>query len=409
MTLYIGIDWSEQKHDVVMLNAAGGIVVQMSISHSQAGFYALEEARRKTGVEAADCIVGLETQHNAIVDFLWEQGYEHVYILPPRTTQSSRYRFKASPAHTDQDDAELIAELLRVELHRFRPWHPGSDLTQAIRSKVKFMLFQTRQIIRLTNRLRAVLLRYHPAVVQVFSALDTQIALKFIQAYPTPQSVACLDWAEFQAFARKCHYPCPTQLASRFARLKQLFPRASTGIVQAYQDEAVFLSQQALLAVQIKVQTLRELSSLYRQHPDYPIYASLPQLGDFLGPAMLSMLGDDRQRFPTANTVQVQAGTAPTTQRSGKHTFVTFRRACDRNFQLFAQKWAKASLRSSVWANTYYHQILPHAHSESHALRCLANRWLAILWRLWVNRQCYDETLHLTRHTQRMKPIQANA
>lgn len=405
MSLYIGIDWSERKHDLVLMNAAGGIVLRMTIPHSQKGFFTFDDARQKTGVMAKDCVVGLETQHNQIIDFLWEQGYEQVYILPPHTTESSRHRFKASPAHNDQDDAELIAELLRVELHRFRPWHPGVPLTQAIRSKVKFILFETRQIVRLTNRLRAVLLRYYPAALHVFGSLETQIALKFIQIYPTPQTVAQLSFAEFQTFAKQCRYPNPARLASRFACLKQDFPQSPAGVILAYQDEAIALAEQALLAVQTKIRILHELDELYHQHPDHPIYDSLPQVGELLGPALLAMMGDDRQRFPTANSVQVQAGTAPATQRSGKRSFITFRRACNRDFQLFAQQWAKASLRSSLWANTYYQQVLQHSRSESHALRCLANRWLAILWRLWMNHQRYDEELHLACHAKRMQPI----
>jgi transposase len=405
MSLYIGIDWSERKHDLVMMNAAGEVVLRKTIAHSQKGFVEFDEARQRLGITAEDCVIGLETQHNLIVDFLWGQGYGQVYILPPHATQSSRHRFKSSPAHDDQDDAELIADLLRVDLHRFRPWKPGSALTQAIRSRVKFVIFETRQIVRLTNRLRAVLLRYYPAAMHVFSGLDTQIALKFIQSYPIPQLAAQLEFSEFQSFAKQCHYPNPTKLMGRFARLKQAFPQTPTGIVDAYQAEAIALTEQILLTVQTKVRTLHELGILYRQHPDHPIYDSLPQAGDFLGPALLAMLGDDRGRFPTANSLQVQAGTAPTTQRSGKHTFIAFRRACDRDFQMVAQQCAKASLHSSLWANSYFMQAVRRSHSLSHALRCLANRWLAILWRLWMEHQTYDESLHLARHARRISPI----
>jgi transposase len=164
------------------------------------------------------------------------------------------------------------------------------------------------------------------------------------------------------------------------------------------------LAEMALGMVRTRLKELTRLGELYLQHPDYAIFHSLPDAGEFLEPALLAMLGDERARFPTANSLQVQAGTCPTTERSGKYTHASFRRACDRDFQHIAQQWAKATLRSSVWANTYFRDVLPHSHSESHALRCLANRWLAILWRLWFEHKTYDENYHLERHAQRAKP-----
>ncbi len=35
MQVYIGIDWSEKKHDVVWMNDEGAVVTQMVIEHTQ--------------------------------------------------------------------------------------------------------------------------------------------------------------------------------------------------------------------------------------------------------------------------------------------------------------------------------------------------------------------------------------
>jgi transposase len=126
MTLYIGIDWSGKKHDVVICNSKGAILASMVIAHSQEGFWQLEQLRRRLGVEVYECVIGLETAPNILIDFLWGQGYMHIYVLLPSTVKSMRGRFKSSGAHDDTQDAELIAEVLRVERDRFRPWHPGS-------------------------------------------------------------------------------------------------------------------------------------------------------------------------------------------------------------------------------------------------------------------------------------------
>jgi transposase len=87
---------------------------------------------------------------------------------------------------------------------------------------------------------------------------------------------------------------------------------------------------------------------LFEQHPDQAISRSLPGVGDILAPALLAHFGDDRDRSPTAESVQALAGTCPVTAQSGKRRIITFRTACDHRFRDIVQQWAKASLTQSV-------------------------------------------------------------
>jgi transposase len=404
MQVYIGIDWSENKHDIVMMNEAGVPIVRQTISHTPEGFLQLEATRRDLGVAPGDCLVGLETAHNLVIDFLWSRHYINVYVIPPNVVKSTRGRYGQSGARTDQSDALLLADLLRTDRARLQPWHPDSLLTRQMRAKVSLINHLTRSVVRLSNRLRAVLLRYYPAAVHVFSSLRTQIALELIRAYPTPQAAAALAFADFQAFARQHGYKQPKKLPACFARLQIAEPEATPETVLVFQDEAVQLATLLLDVVQAKNVAQRELKVLFWQHPDYPIFDSLPGAGDYLAPALLVKFGDDRQRFPSPASVQALAGTCPVTDSSGKRKVIRFRRACDREFRNIAQQWAVASKPESLWASTYWEQVRPHCDSDSHAYRCLANRWLAIAWKLWQTRQPYDEAYHLRQRALRSKP-----
>ena len=104
MKVYLGIDWSERKHDVCMINECGEVIQQLVIEHSPEGFLALDMARRKMEIEARECVVGLETAHNLLVDFLWDQGYEQVYVLPPNAVKSAQGRYRQSGAKNDASD-----------------------------------------------------------------------------------------------------------------------------------------------------------------------------------------------------------------------------------------------------------------------------------------------------------------
>ena len=74
MELYFGIDWSEHKHDVCVLNAAGAVLAQLTIPHRPAPFAALETLRRKLGVAPAACLISLETAHNLLIDLYLGTG-----------------------------------------------------------------------------------------------------------------------------------------------------------------------------------------------------------------------------------------------------------------------------------------------------------------------------------------------
>jgi transposase len=404
MKVYIGIDWSQNKHDLCILNQAGAYLAQLTIPHTPAGFWKIDETRKKLGVPIDACQIGVETAHNILLDFLWDQGYSPVFVLHPKMVKGSRGRFRSSAARDDTSDALLIADILRTDQGRLQAWQPDTSLTRQIRSRIKFTQFLTTEIVRLTNRQRAVLLRYYPVTLDLFSGLNTLIAQHFIREYPAPQAATSLGWDEFEDFLKRHRYPKKGLLPRILAQLQQSYPKATAGVIEACYPEAQSLAGMLLEMISTKKKMLKELGQLFNQHPDHEIYASLPGTGAFLQPALLSKFGDDRARFPTADRVQALAGTSPVTISSGKRRRVQFRHSCDHEFRHIAQQWAKSSLRTSIWANAYYTNIRPHCESESHAFRCLANRWLAILWRLWQDGQPYDETYHLRQRTLRSQP-----
>jgi transposase len=404
MGLYIGIDWSENKHDIVFMNEPGAAIARVTIPHTAKGFLHLVTECDKLGIEHATCVVGLETAHNILIDFLWTQQYKHVYVIPPSVVKGNRQRHRSSGARTDQSDAYLLADILRTDRGRLYPWHPDSLLTRQIRAKVSYIAYLTRNIVRTSNRLRSLLLRYYPAALSVFSSLQTQIRLQFICAYPTPQATAELTFAEFRTFAAQQGYKQPTKLAAHYAALQGPHPEPSLETESIYQQEGLQLARSLLQQIRAKNAAQRELGHLFARHPDAFIFDSLPGAGDLLAPGLLAKFGDDRRRFPAAGNVQALAGTCPVTESSGKRKVIRFRRACDREFRDLAQKWARASLSQSVWANAYWREVRPRCASNSHAYRCLANRWLAVAWKIWQTKQPYDEAYHLQQRAKHSEP-----
>ena len=138
MKVYIGIDWSEDKHDVCFLHERGEVLLMLHIPHTIAGFRQLDQACQSLGLGRQEVVIGLETAHNLLVDYLWDQGYEQIYVLPPSVVKSGQKRYRQSGAKDDSWDARLIADLLRTDQKRYPVWKPDLPLTRQIRAEVRF-------------------------------------------------------------------------------------------------------------------------------------------------------------------------------------------------------------------------------------------------------------------------------
>ena len=400
---YFGIDWSEDHHDLCIRNKAGARVSEIEFEHTLQGFELIEAERRKLDVPASECVVGIETSHNLLVDFLLDHGYV-VYIVPPQATDGYRNRQRSSGAHTDRSDAALLSDIMRTDRDSHRRLKPNKPLTRQMLALVRLIETLRRSIQRQENQLRAILHRIYPQALGLFSDLTAQISLQFLSAYPTAQEAQTLSLEAFGTFCREHHYTCPRLIPRRYAHLIEPAPEAAPAVVQAYRDQVCILAEVLLPQVRRRSRAKSRLRDLFQRHPDAFIFDSLPGAGELLAPSLLVKFGDHRDCFPTPASVQALAGTCPVTEWSGKRKSVKFRTGCDKEFRRITQQFAQASISESGWAAAYFNEGLPHWNSKSHAYRCLANRWMAIIWKIWQEREPYDEEYHLRQRALRRRP-----
>ena len=101
MQVYIGIDWSEEKHDIVFMNEAGAQIAYLCIPHRLEGFVQFNTMRDKLGLAVGECVIGIETAHSLLVDYLLNQTYPFIYVLPPNQVRANQGRFvRAGPKMT---------------------------------------------------------------------------------------------------------------------------------------------------------------------------------------------------------------------------------------------------------------------------------------------------------------------
>jgi transposase len=138
----------------------------------------------------------------------------------------------------------------------------------------------------------------------------------------------------------------------------------------------------------------RRIEELFARHPDHNLFGSLPELGTKLAPRLLAEVGSDRSRFETASALQCYAGTAPVTIQSGQMSKCVMRHACHDGLRHAVHLWANLSRQKCAWAETYYQTHREKGKSHACALRCLGQRWLKILWRIWQSGDLYNADRH---------------
>jgi transposase len=155
----------------------------------------------------------------------------------------------------------------------------------------------------------------------------------------------------------------------------------------------LFIDQLDLLNTQLRAITKR-VRDLLAGHPDAAIFLSFPGLGHVTAATMLAEMGEDRGRFPTADVLLAETGTAPVTRSGGHRRTVRFRHAANKRMRHATDWWAFVSVRENDWAHDANRQARARGQLHNRALRSIGARWTRILWRCWVDGVPHDPAQH---------------
>jgi transposase len=389
-TAFLGFDWVSDHHDVVLVDQHGKIVEDFRFDDTAEGWQLLIKKLSKH----PDVAVAIETSSGATVERLLDSGYA-VYPVNPKSAKRYRERKAPSGTKTDRVDAWSLADALRLDGHTWRPLKPDDPLTVELRLLCRDEIALIQQRTALVCQLRAALGEYYPVALEAFDDWTAPSTWAFIEAFPTPPTLAAAGkrkWEKFlhtQKLYRPQTYPKRLRL---FAQAKDFC--GSPAMTNAKSMLAVALAGQ-LQVLQRHLGKFREqIQKLFAQHPDHDVFGSLPGAGEKLAPRLLAEMGDDRERFDSPEALQCHTGTAPVSYQSGKLKKVRFRRACHKVLRHTVHLWADLSRHTCPWADAYYHKKREEGQSHACALRCLGQRWLKILWKMWRTRKRYDPELH---------------
>ena len=384
---YVGVDWADTHHDVLVLDEAGRRVGSRRFAHSQAGLNELKAFLLNIATVPENLACILETNHGLLIAFLLEAGFP-VYPVNPKTANQLR---KAAGAKTDQIDAYLLAKIGRLDLSEMRRLEPDSPSVQELKTLTRDQdaLIQTQT--RLVNQVTACLKEYYPAALHLFAKLQQRSTLVFLQTYSTPQAAQAASLEEITATLRTGKHTHPTRVALKiFEELHRPQLVANEVIVRAKERLMLSLVKQLLVVIEEIASYDEAISTLFLTHPDQQIWSSLPRAGKRLAPRLLAEWGDDRSRYTDASSVQTLAGTAPVPFQSGNYAKAHKRFACLKPLRNHLHQFAWQSTMKEDWALAYYQRKRAEGKTHSMAARALANVWARIIYRMWVSHTCYQ-------------------
>lgn len=392
MVVCVGDDWSEAHHDICVMDETGERLAVCRLEEGVEGLRGFHELVAEYVDDPSGVVVGIETDRGLWVSSLVAAGYQ-VYAVNPRSVARYRERHTVSGAKSDRGDAKVLADLVRTDRHNHRRVAGDSPEAEAVKALARAHKSLVDERKRHANRLRSSLREYYPAALAAFEDLKSTDALAVLARAPSPQVGARLTVTQIRAALKR---------GGRQRYLDHQAERIHTALKGEYlaaseeMTAALAASTKATVAIISELnRQITELESVmsdrFRQHPDAPIYLSMPGLGVVLGARALGEFGDDPNRYADVKSRRNYAATSPVTIASGNKKGVAARWV--RNDRLYNTMiwWAFCSLTQSPGARTFYDQRRAAGDGHYKALRALANRWVGLLHGCLQHHTPYNE------------------
>lgn len=391
----IGIDWSDSKHDICLIDPRTLRREAAQLRHSPKTIdeWATNLRARFGGQQIAVC---LEQSRGPLIYALMKYDFITLYPINPSTLARYREAFSPSRHKDDGTDAAYLAELLAHHLDHLRAWRPEEEQTRTLRYLVEHRRRLVDDRTRISNRLTSLLKCYFPQVLEWFPSIRTTVVCDFLWRWPALERLHRVRRETLSKFFRSHNSVRKDTIEKRVEAIKQAVPLVT--------DRAVIASSMLMmraLAAQMKT-TLSaiqefdsEIAALCAVNEEFALMQSLPGVGQNYAARLTVALGTDRERWQSADEVAQLSGIAPVIERSGKSCRVRWRYFCPKFLRQTFHEYAGESIKHSFWARAYYDG--QHARGKSHqaATRALAFKWIRIIYKCWKTRTAYDEVKYL--------------
>jgi transposase len=305
---------------------------------------------------------------------------------------AARPRWEGASSKSDPGDAYRLADLLRTDLHRLRPLRPLDAATRELQALIRLRDDHVAARVAATNQLAALVGQHWPGAGAIFGRLDSEIALNFLDRYPTPESSNRLGEARLAAFLRRHSY-CGRRTPAELLRRLREAPRPAQPLDPEIVAELVHAQARLVRTLLTSIADLdRAIAAALEQHVKAQLLRPLPRVGTISLGQLLAEVGPLLDRTESADQAAALCGAVPVTKRSGQRQGVRFRHATNTKARKALTLYADNSRHASPWAEAIYRDARARGCRHPHAVRILARAWLRVIWACWHTNTPYDPT-----------------
>ncbi|HKN52671.1 MAG TPA: IS110 family transposase [Amycolatopsis sp.] len=396
-SVFCGIDWAEDHHDVALVDAGGAVLARLRIGDDAAGYTRLLTLLAAHGDTTGRPVpVAIETPRGLLVACL-RAGDRKVFAVNPMAVARYRERYSVARKKSDALDAAVLAHVLRTDMDAHRPLPADTELAQAIAVLARAQQDAVWDRTQAHNKLRSVLREFYPAILAAFvdkrDGIMRPEARAVMTAAPTPAAAARLTKTQLVALLKRAGRK--RGIEAEAARLRVVLRAGYLHQPQLVEDAYGRQTLALLRLLDAACTNADELETAaatsFARHPDAAIITSLPGLAALTGARILAEIGDDRSRFADARSLKAYSGAAPVTRASGKSRYVMTRKVKNQRLAAVGYLWAFSALSNSPGARAHYDRRRKTNERHTAAQRNLFNRLIGILYHCLQTGQAYDE------------------
>jgi len=407
IAVWVGLDWADEEHVYALRMAGSERIETGSVKQKPEDLREWVNALRDRSA-GGWVAVAVEQSRGALLYALMDYEFLFIYPVNPKSLAKYRQAFYPSGGKDDPRDADLILDYLLKHRDRMRLWQPESPEVRCLRmlSEERRKLVDLRT--ELTNQLTANLKNYFPQALGWVSPLKETTACEFLERWPSLQELQKPKTAVIRRFFRSHGARGVERLEEKLVEMRQ---------AQALTKDWAILTAGGMLTQSLARQIGqlnesvelfdRKIEELFKNHGDHIIFSSLPGSGPALGPRLLALFGDDRERFDSSEQVQAMSGVAPLMSQSGKTRIVHYRHACPKFMRQSIHEFAAHSRKWCPWAEAFYQTQVSKGKKHNMAVRSLAFKWLRIIFRCWKDGTPYDDALYMASLKANNAPLLA--
>ena len=345
-----------------------------------------------------------------MVDGLLDQGFA-AFAINPKQADRARELLVLSGAKDDRRDAASLSVALRVVPQVFRHLRPKHPVLVRLRDRSRLRADLVKRRTQLSQKIRAQLLRYFPAMWQLAGSLSGLWGALFLTLWeraPTPERARRLHRSTVAKVLARC------RIRKRTAEevvgvLRQPALVVAPGVTEgAVETIGMLVAELRLVHAQVQAldrgiaELLEELPAALGEADDgadsLTRLLSMKGAGPVVAAGLFGEAGDLLVGGALEQT-RAYLGAAPVTRKSGGNETHHKRRAVNRHGQNALYHFGMAAIAADPGFQRQKEALKARGHNHARILRTLGDRLLRIFFAMQRDKTLYDPERTLQKAT----------